>query len=351
VGEATAPDAPEREGYTFTGWDNSFENVIADITITAQWEIKSITITFESNGGNEIEPISQNYATAVSAPTAPNKTGYTFLYWCSDSDLTAEYQFTTMPAEDITLYAKYKINQYTATFKDYDNTTLGTSKVDYLTSATAPSDPSRTGYTFNGWDTAFSSMTADITVTATYTINKYTATFKDYDGTTVLGTSEVNYLTAATAPSDPSRAGYTFNGWDTDFSSMTADITVTATYTINQYTATFKDYDGSTVLGTSKVDYLTSATAPSDPTRTGYTFSSWDTDFSSMTADITVTATYTINQYTALFIDYESTILGSSTVDYLTSASAPANPSRTGYTFNGWDTDFSSMTSFGAILL
>jgi uncharacterized repeat protein (TIGR02543 family) len=183
--------------------------------------------------------------------------------------------------------------QYTATFKDYDGTTLSTYTTEHLRSAVAPADPERVGYTFTGWDMDFSSMTADITVTATYTINQYTATFKNYDEET-LGTSTVDYLTSAVAPADPERVGYTFTGWDTDYSSMTGDITVTATYSINQYTATFKDYDGET-LGTSTVNYLTSAVAPADPERDGYTFTGWDTDFSSMTADITVTATYEPN--------------------------------------------------------
>ncbi|HMN34878.1 MAG TPA: InlB B-repeat-containing protein, partial [Chiayiivirga sp.] len=159
------------------------------------------------------------------------------------------------------------IQTYTVTFVDWDATVLRTEQVDHGGAATAPADPSRTGYTFAGWDVAFSNVTADLTVTAQYTINQYTVTFVDWDAT-VLRTEQVNHGGAATAPADPSRTGYTFAGWDVAFSNVTADLTVTAQYTINQYTVTFVDWDA-TVLRTEQVNHGGAATAPADPSRTG----------------------------------------------------------------------------------
>ena len=131
---------------------------------------------------------------------------------------------------------------HTVTFKDWDGTVLKTQEVQHGGDAEAPADPTRVGYTFTGWDKAFTNITADLVVTAQYSINTYTVTFKDWDGT-VLKTQEVQYGGDAEAPADPTRVGYTFTGWDKAFTNIMADLVVTAQYEINTYTVTFKDWD------------------------------------------------------------------------------------------------------------
>ena len=106
---------------------------------------------------------------------------------------------------------------------------LKTQEVQYGGDAEAPADPTRTGYTFTGWDKAFTNVTADLVVTAQYEINTYTVTFKDWDGTE-LKTQEVQHGGDAEAPADPTRVGYTFTGWDKAFTNITADLVVTAQY-------------------------------------------------------------------------------------------------------------------------
>ena len=91
---------------------------------------------------------------------------------------------------------------HTVTFKDWDGTVLKTQEVQHGGDAEAPADPTRTGYTFTGWDKTFTNITADLVVTAQYSINTYTVTFKDWDGT-VLKTQEVQYGGDAEAPADP----------------------------------------------------------------------------------------------------------------------------------------------------
>ena len=179
---------------------------------------------------------------------------------------------------------------HTVTFKDWDGTVLKTQEVQHGGDAEAPADPTRVGYTFTGWDKAFTNITADLVVTAQYEINTYTVTFKDWDGT-VLKTQEVQYGGDAEAPADPTRVGYTFTGWDKAFTNITADLVVTAQYSINTYTVTFKDWDG-TVLKTQEVQHGGDAEAPADPTRVGYTFTGWDKAFTNITADLVVTAQY-----------------------------------------------------------
>ncbi len=330
---ASAPENPSRTGYTFTGWDNEFANITHDVTVTAQYSINSFSVTFINYDGTTLDNQSVEYGTAASAPDDPSRTGYTFTGWDKDfSNIT----------EDVTVTAQYSINSFSVTFVDYNGTTLNNQSVEYGSAASAPDDPSRTGYTFTGWDKEFSNITQDVTVTAQYSINSFSVTFVDYDGTT-LDMQSVEYGTAASAPDEPSRTSYTFTGWDKDFSNITQDLTITAQYSINSFSVTFIDYDGTT-LDMQSVEYGTAASTPDDPSRTGYTFSGWDKEFSNITQDLTVTAQYSIITYTIAFVDYDGTTLNKQSVEYGSSATTPNNPSRTGYTFTGWDKEFSNIT-------
>ena len=118
---------------------------------------------------------------------------------------------------------------YTVTFVDWDGTVLKTQTVTSGNSATAPSNPSRTGYEFTGWDKTFSNVTGNLTVTAQYIILKCTVTFVDWDES-VIKTQSVSYGGAAIAPGSPSREGYDFIGWDKDFTNVINDLIVTAQY-------------------------------------------------------------------------------------------------------------------------
>ena len=148
-------------------------------------------------------------------------------------------------------------------------------------------------------------MTGNATYTATFTANtnSYTITWVNYDGT-VLATDAVAYgvipVYSGATPTKPADAQYTyaFAGWTPEVVAVTGNATYTAvfTQTVNTYTVTFVDYDG-TVLKIETVDYGASATAPSDPIREGYTFAGWDVSYTNVTADITVTAMYTVNYY------------------------------------------------------
>ena len=229
----------------------------------------------------------------VSLPTADNieKEGYTFVGWYDNENFTGNpiTEIDAAATGDQTLYAKFEVNQYTVTFKDWDGTELKTEQVAYNTGATAPTDPTRDGYRFTGWDKTFDTITENTEITAQY-VKTWNVTFQDEDGT-VLKTETVDEGTGATAPTEPTKEGHTFAGWDVAFDNITGDTVVTATYEVNQYTVTFKDWDG-TELKTEQVAYNTGATAPTDPTRDGYRFTGWDVAFDNITGDTVVTAQY-----------------------------------------------------------
>ena len=101
--EITAPDNPTRIGYTFKGWDKEIPKTMPaeNMTVKAQWEINPYTITFDTNGGSEIDSITQDYGTEITAPDNPTRKGYTFKGW--DKEIPK-----TMPAENITITARWK---------------------------------------------------------------------------------------------------------------------------------------------------------------------------------------------------------------------------------------------------
>jgi len=167
----------------------------------------------------------------------------------------------------------------------------------------------------------------------------YTVTFRD--GANVLSAQQVESGKAAPAPASPAKTGHTFAGWDKAFSEITGDLTVNAQWTVNQYTVTFQD--GASLLSTQTVDYGKAAQAPANPTKTGHTFAGWDKAFSSITGDLTVSAEWTAKKYTVTFQN-GATVLSAQTVDYGKAAKAPANPTKTGHTFAGWDKSFSKIT-------
>ncbi len=294
--------------------------------------LKEYTVTFVDYNGDVVSSSTVEEGSAAVAPETPTREGYTFIGWDKDfSNITA----------DTTVTAQYKINTYSVTFVDYDGSVISAQTVEYGADAISPAIPSREGYAFNGWDKEFTNITADTTVTAQYLANAFTVTFVDYDGT-VLFAKAIEFGNAAVAPETPAREGYTFIGWDKDFSYVTENMTVTAQYKINTYTVTFVNYDGS-VISTETVEYGNAAIAPENPTREGYTFIGWDKDFSNITADTTVTAQYKINTYSVTFVDYDGSVISTKTVEYGENAQVPANPTREGYTFIGWDKELTAI--------
>ena len=295
--------------FSYTNWDDGYpvnpygEGYYIHMVKSGKWhDIYNIThygfvCEFELPYTSTINYLYENGSTAAPSYTARVNYGDTYSVTSPNVQGHSPSRQTvsgTMGATNMSVDVVYSANTYTVTFKDWNGTVLKTQQVQYGGATTAPAKPTRAGYTFTGWDKAFTNVTANLVVTAQYSINTYTVTFKDWNGT-VLKTQQVQYGGAATAPANPTRTGYTFTGWDKAFNNVTADLVVTAQYSINTYTVTFKDWNG-TVLKTQQVQYGGAATAPANPTRTGYTFTGWDKAFTNVTANLVVTAQYVQNE-------------------------------------------------------
>lgn len=132
--------------------------------------IGAYTVTFQSEGGSEVaSQIRAN--TPATRPADPTKEGYTFIGWYNGEE---KWNFADAVATDLTLTAKWQVNQYTITFKPENGGQDIVIKQDYGTAITAPANPTKTGYTFAGWDkTIPTTMPAgNMTITAQWTENR-----------------------------------------------------------------------------------------------------------------------------------------------------------------------------------
>ena len=191
-------------------------------TATASMSKGSATITV--NGTT----VTSGTSFTINLGTANNTTSVTTTAKGGNKNASGTVSFSNL-VYTVTYEEAVQVKTYTVTFVDWNGTVLKTQTVEEGSSATSPGNPSRDGYNFTGWDKTFNNITANVTITAQYSIKTYTVIFKDDDGST-LKTQTVNHGSAATAPSDPSKEGYTFIGWDASFNNITSDLTVTAQY-------------------------------------------------------------------------------------------------------------------------
>ena len=330
-----APANPTKTGYTFNGWEPALPSVFPaeDMTVKAKWQINQYTITFDTDGGTAIAPITQDYNTAIMKPSDPTKEGCSFAGW--DKDIPA-----LMPAENMTIKALWSVGKYTITFDTDGGTAIAPISQDYGTTITAPTNPTKTGYTFVGWDKVIpSTMPAEnVVIKAQWQINQYTITFNTDGGSEVSPITQ-DYNTAITKPSDPTKNGSVFVGWDKDIPSIMPAENVTVKALWNKlYTITF-DTDGGSEVKPVIVVSGTAISTPDAPTKTGYTFAGWNPALPETmpASDVTCKAQWTIKQYKVTFKNYDGSILYEATLDYGTAIPLPASdPVKPGAVFKEW---------------
>ena len=252
--------------FSYTNWDDGYpvnpygEGYYIHMVKSGKWhDIYNIThygfvCEFELPYTLTINYLYENGSTA--APSYTARVNYGDTYSVTSPNVqghspSRQIVSGTMGATNMSVDVVYSANTYTVTFKDWNGTVLKTQQVQYGGAATAPANPTRTGYTFTGWDKAFNNVTANLVVTAQYSANTYTVTFKDWNGT-VLKTQQVQYGGAATAPANPTRTGYTFTGWDKAFTNVTANLVVTAQYVQNEPVSTPVPSDAPQIVVESK---------------------------------------------------------------------------------------------------
>jgi uncharacterized repeat protein (TIGR02543 family) len=176
---------PTRTGYTFDGWysEDTLDNEVtqlstsADLMLFPKWIADPYTIQFETNGGSDVFAITQGFETTVNAPSNPTKLGHTFDGWFADESLSTPYTFSTMPMNDITLYAKWLVNSYSIRYETFGGNVINDTQVPFGTQVTFVPTPTKDHAFFDGWYlnteltsplAAFSMPAEDITLYAAW---------------------------------------------------------------------------------------------------------------------------------------------------------------------------------------
>ena len=338
------------------------EDVTGDIAITYEKKNgQKVTLTLDGNGGkfdgDETTTVEATIGSDYPELTTPTREGYAFAGWSTDAagENRVDTDGKVTYVEPTTLYAQWTANQYDVTlYLNYDSedesTTTGV-KVTYGGTYTLPDPPARTGYTFRGWFTARDGGTrvnsgdkfdgaAGVSLYAHWTANQYTVTlylnYTDDDSNTMTGTT-VTYGGTYTLPDPPARTGYTFRGWFTardggaqvnsgDKFDGTADVSLyahwlrgTITLTLDAGEGNFgEDENGDPVTEQEVKAEAGEAYDLPEPSRTGYTFEGWYTDPGDedtrvepdgtvvFAGDTTLHAKWTVNSYNAAFdLNYE----------------------------------------------
>jgi hypothetical protein len=310
-----------------------------DTIIYASYNVNKYHVTFYDNDSTTIlKDVYADYGSVVVAPTAPAKEGREFVNWGVD-EVPAK-----VIAKDTNLYANYKVLDYTITFKNYNDTVLVAYTLPYGSEVVnVPNVPARTGYTFNGWREAVPATipAKDVVCKAQFSINQYTVSFFNADGTLIVMTLG-DYGNSLQEPSKNMvkvAEGYSFVGWN-EVLPATIPACDTSFYAVlerNDYVITFQDYDKS-VIQRDTLKFEDRIVVPTVNAREGYTFTGWDKEVPATvpSSNLTFTAKYTINKHNVVFKDFDESVIAQQTVTYGESISEPT-VSRTGYTFIGWD--------------
>ena len=368
------PDGDTGNFFMWRGSNGKFyvpgDSVPADVTaLTVQWTDPTYAVTLHPNGGtiNNGNVTEYIYGVGATLPTADDMTytGHTFKGWYDNESLTGD-PVTAIGGTEMgnkEYWAKWTINQYTITFDTDGGSEVAPITQDYGTAITAPADPTREGYTFTGWDTAIpATMPAhNMTITAQWTVNQYTITY-DLDGGTAEGNPDTYTVeTDAFTLKNPTRPGYTFTGWSgtglTGEDNLTVTIpkgstgnrSYTAHWSLNTYSITY-DLNGGTVSG--NPDFYTVESAAitlNQPTRIGYTFTGWSgtnlTGEDNLTVTIptgsignrSYTAHWSLNTYSITYDLDGGTAFGNPDSYTVESAAITLNePTKAGYVFTGW---------------
>ena len=321
----TPEAAPTKEGYTFSGWSEIPETMPArDVAVTGTFSINKYKLTYTVDG-EEYKSYEVEYGATITPEAAPTKEGYTFSGWSEIPE--------TMPAHDVKITGSFTKGEYKLTYY-VDGVDYKTVSYDYGATITPETEPTKEGYTFSGWSEIPETMPAhDVTVTGTFTINKYKLTY------TVNGEEyksyEIEYGATITPESAPTKEGYTFSGWSEIPETMPAhDVTVTGTFTINTYKIVY--FVDGVEYGTSEVTYGAEVNPIGEPTKEGYTFSGWMHLPEAMPAhDVTVTGTFSVNSYKVTFV-YGDSVLTTIEVNYGEAIELPTSLNSERYTLVEW---------------
>ena len=389
-----------RTGYTFKGWATSasgskayedgaaIANLTSNITLYAVWEVNEYTTSITNGGTGASGAGTHNYGSTVTIK-AGTKTGYTFAGWTVNSGgvslANASSPNTTFvqPAGNVSLTANWTVNHYTVTYNANGGSgTMDSSSIVYTGGSLKANAFIRTGYTFKGWATSASgskvyedgaeikNLTSNITLYAIWEVNYYTVTYHANGGNGTMDVSNIAYTGGELKSNVFTKYGHTFKGWSTSASGgvqysnnatitgITSNTTLYAVWEANKHSVAVNNGAAGSTGDMSHIAYGSTVTIDAG-TKTGYTFAGWTvnrgnvvlkdassskTTFTMEDYDVTVTASWKINQY-QVTVDGNGGdgTTGGGTYDYDSTIVIRAG-SRVGYTFKEWEVTAGDVT-------
>ena len=332
--------------------------VVSNNTLSGTVSPKSITVPYGTSidTGSSVLKIWTETSTATETPDT-DQYDFSFVDWTNNCGATVT-TWCTITANFKSEVKKYEITWLNDDGILIDTTTVEYWVVPTHADATKENTAEYT-YTFSGWTPEVVAVTGEATYKATFssTKNKYTVTFKDADWN-VISEEEIEYGQTPTAPADPTKEWHTFAGWNPVVWPVTGDVNYEPTFTINKHTVTWQNYDGTELEKDVDVDYWTTPTYDwATPTRDAdaqytYTFAAWSPAISTVKGDIVYKATYstTVNEYPVTFLDEDGTELYKYSVPYgmmpLYTGDIPTKEadSKYTYTFAGWTPSLAAVT-------
>lgn len=368
LGESEHTYALDEEG--FATFEVSDVNLFGAIT-AKETEERSYNVTWKNYDGTVLK-IDEDVLYGVTpsysgeTPTKPRTPQYSYTFDKWEPEITKV-------TKDVTYTASFTetVNKYKITWKNSTGETLATEDVPYGTvpeyKGATPTIPSTAQYTYtwkHAWNPSPVAVTGDATYTAVYesSVNNYTVTWKNADGTVIKTDSNIPYGTmpayegATPTKAQDAQYSYTFKEWSPEIVSVTGNATYTATYdaTLRSYTVTWKNHDGTTLETDTDVPYGTTPTYDgATPTKTKtaqytYAFSGWSPAVKGITGNTTYTATFdsTLRNYTVTWKNHDGTVLETDAdVPYGTTPTYDGStPTRSGYQFSGWSPSVDSVT-------
>lgn len=402
----TEPTKLTENGWTFVGWftDTALKNewnfkydkVNADTTLYAKWTQNDYTVTYDANG-HGIAPKDTkkyHYGDKLDSKTAPTEAGYTFGGWFTTeacSGTAWDFDASTV-ADNVTLYAKWTAIDYTLTYnmKSHGTQITDSNKYHYGDTLTKPTDPSETGWTFEGWYTddactsewnfKYDTVKDNTVLYAKWQEKGYKLTYDaNGHGIAPVDSTVYHYANEITKPADPIESGYTFDGWYKEktcankwkFKGETgadkfgeADITLYARWIPIEYTAEF-NLNGVTPTSwtapSNTYHYEDKIARPSpEPSKEGYAFGGWYKDsscsdgnewyfqYDTLTSEvldmtnnkITLYAKWTQNEYNVTYIvNGHGTPPAQEKLHFNDIIASAPSISVAGWTLEGWYTD------------
>ncbi len=331
---ATAPDA-SYPGFVFLNWDKDFSNVIYDMEVYPEYDIKYCNVQILDYDGTELLSYTIKYGLQGYFPVEPVRDGYEFVGWSDNLEQVLD---------DIVVTAEYKVKTVKVTvLSDYDNTEITVLDVPMYSDAELPTPPTYHGYRFVEWRGVYTNLKFDSTVRAIYEEICYQITFVGLNDEII---EEIEYFAVDGEyyPEVPTYEGYTFVEWDTDITNLPVDkdeITIKAIYKKNQVSIKFIGMNEEVIVEytLNNEEELETVSVPEPKEVEGYTFVGWDKEYVEAWEDQIYTALYEVKKFTVKFVGLNGEELGEEVVEYGKDVTLPEAKEIEGYNFVSYSHD------------